>query len=128
MRTAPDEVEVGGSQLLDAVLGSMPYGFSIWDESWRLKLFNQPYLDIYGYSEDDVRIGMTLKEMSQLTVAMGNHPGFSAEEMYAQFSQRLRGLELGKAVRSQNSIRGRIIRGTHFRSPGLGWIVLHEDV
>src|SRR5688572_2002495 len=107
MRTAPDEVEVSGDQLLDAVLGSMPHGVSIWDEDWRLKLFNQRYLDIYGYTEDDVHVGMTLKGMSQLTVATGNHPGFSAEEMYAQFSQRLRGLEPGKVVRSQLPVRGR---------------------
>ena len=51
MRTAPEEVEGGGRELLDAVLGSMPYGFTIWDEDWRLKLFNRTYLDFYGYTE-----------------------------------------------------------------------------
>jgi len=44
MRTAPDEVEVSGGQLLDAVLSRMPYGFSIWDEDWRLRLFNRRFL------------------------------------------------------------------------------------
>jgi diguanylate cyclase (GGDEF)-like protein len=118
----------GGDPLLQAALSSMPYGFSVWDEDWRLALYNQAYLDLYGFAEPDVHVGMSLREMGELTIRVGNHPGFTPEEICAHFAMRLRAAEPGKVFRSQKVVRDRIIKTNHIRNPGIGWIVTHEDV
>ena len=48
--------------LLQAALGSMPYGFSVWGPDLRLILFNDTYLNLYQFDPDTVRTGMSLKE------------------------------------------------------------------
>ncbi len=115
--------------LLKAAVGSMPYGFSIWSEDLTLVLFNDNYLALYGFSRDEVRLGMSLREMCALTIRLGNHPDVSADELYEVYAQRLEDCAAsGEALKVQKAIRGRFIKTTHVRSPGLGWIVMHEDV
>ena len=117
------------NRLLSAALGSMPYGFSIWDLDFRLLLFNQQYLDLYGFTVDQVRVGMPLAELCETTVAAGNHPGVAAAELYETYQRRLEACSLPDTpLRVQKAIRGRFIKTTHVLSPGLGWIVTHEDV
>src|SRR3978361_2155762 len=99
MESNPDLADKPGrAPLLQAALASMPYGFSIWDEAQRLILYNRRYLEMYNFPQASVRVGMTLREMSQLTFEVGNHPGFSPEELYAGFSQRLRATEDSKKI------------------------------
>jgi PAS domain-containing protein len=119
----------GADPLLRAALGSMPYGFSVWNEIRQLLLYNQHYLDMYAFKAEQVRVGMSLMEMCRLTTGIGNHPGMSPEELYAVYDQRLNdSTDPQKPVRAQKAIRGKMIRTSHIRSPGLGWIVMHEDV
>jgi diguanylate cyclase (GGDEF)-like protein len=115
--------------LLEAALGSMPYGFSIWNEERRLVLYNRQYLDMYGFPEDRVWIGMGLRDMAALTRDVDNHPGFSIEELAATYARRLRAAgDPGKVVHSRQPVRDRVVKTNHVRVPGLGWIVTHEDV
>jgi diguanylate cyclase (GGDEF)-like protein len=118
-----------GDPLLGAALGSMPYGFSVWNDDRRLILYNQHYLDMYGFKPEQVAVGMSLMEMCRLTVSIGNHPGMTPEELYALYEKRLGEVKApAQVMRAQKAIRGRIIRTSHIRSPELGWIVMHEDV
>jgi PAS domain-containing protein len=39
----------GGTLLLDAALESIPFGFCVWSSDFRLVMWNQHYLDIYGF-------------------------------------------------------------------------------
>src|SRR5690606_15042556 len=91
-------------------------------------LFNQAYVDIYRYG-DDVRTGMSLRDLCELTVALGNHPGMGADELFGLYSARLDACDdPARPLRAQKAIRGRFIRTTHVRAPGVGWIITHEDV
>ena len=36
--------------LLDAALENIPYGFCVWSPQFTLVMWNQHYLDIYGFS------------------------------------------------------------------------------
>jgi diguanylate cyclase (GGDEF)-like protein len=120
---------IGGDPLLRAALGSMPYGFSIWNDERRLILFNQHYLDIYGFPPDRLVLGMSLLEVCRLTRSIGNHAEMTAEVLYAVYDKRFdEATDPHKPVRAQKAIRGRMIRTSHIRTPGLGWIVMHEDV
>ena len=131
MHAATDRSQLssGSDTLLKAVLSSMPYGFSIWGEDLRLVLFNETYRALYRFSPDDLRVGMSLREVCDVTVALGNHPDVTAEQLFATYEQRLRDCtDPSRPIKAQKAIRGRIINTTHVLSPGLGWIVTHEDV
>ena len=107
----------------------MPYGFSIWGEDSCLVLFNETYRALYRFGPDDVRVGMPLRELCDVTVALGNHPDVTAEQLFVAYEQQLRECtDPSRPIKAQKAIRGRIIKTTHAFSPGLGWIITHEDV
>jgi diguanylate cyclase (GGDEF)-like protein len=117
-----------GDALLHAALSSMPYGFSIWDDALRLVLWNQNYLDLYGFDPAQVRAGMSLHDIVTLTTSVGNHAGATADELYAIYSPRFDDHgDLARVRCYQNAIGGRVIKSTHIRRPHL-WVVTHEDV
>ncbi|HHY51570.1 MAG TPA: PAS domain-containing protein, partial [Alphaproteobacteria bacterium] len=121
--------EAGGSEpLLRLVLASMPYGLSIWNEKRRLVLCNQACLDMYRYG-DVVRSGMSLYELCELTVALGNHPDMTVDELFRLYGEQFDACDdPARPLRTQKAIRGRFIRTTQVRAPGIGWIITHEDV
>ncbi len=115
--------------ILSAALESMPYGFSIWDETFKLVLVNQRYLDIYGLPAERVHRGMSIEEVVELTIAVGNHPGVTAAELSRAYRDRFAGTrDPAKPLVYETAIRGRIIKTTHIRRPGLGWLDTHQDV
>ncbi len=116
-------------EYLDAALSSLPCGFSVWDDDFRLILANQRYLDIYRLPADKVHRGMPLEDMVGLIVASGNHPGASVADLLPAYRERLlQARDPAKPRVDERSIRGRTIETTHTRHPVLGWIVTHEDV
>lgn len=76
-------------EYLDAALSSLPCGFSVWDDEFRLILANQRYLDIYRLPADKVHRGMPLEDMVALIVASGNHPGASVADLLPAYRERL---------------------------------------
>lgn len=129
MRATGDDRSVG-DRLLRVALDSMPYGFSVWDSARRLILVNQHYLDMYRFTPETVRVGMSLREVCEVTVALGNHPGFAIEGLFDLYNKRLdEASDPAKPLVSEKAVRGRVIRTSHCRSPELdGWIIIHEDI
>src|SRR5690606_21047371 len=63
-----------------------------------------------------------------LTVGLGNHPGTAAEDLYELYRKRFHETSSqDRVTQNQKAIKGRVIKTSHIRSPGLGWIVMHED-
>ena len=115
--------------LIRAVLDSVHQGFSVWGLDHRLIVCNPAYLAIYGFDPRRVTRGTSLREIGELSVGLGNHPDASADKMYALYMQRLEtARETGKPVRIEKPIRGRVISSTHTYMPGIGWLVVHEDI
>ena len=75
--------------LMRAILDSAPQGFSVWSLDFRLVVCNRAYLDIYGFSPEEVGPGTSLEAVARLTVAMGNHPDSTPGDMHARYLQRL---------------------------------------
>jgi diguanylate cyclase (GGDEF)-like protein len=119
----------GGTALLNAALESMPYGFSIWGDDHRLVLWNTLYLDLYRLPAGRIRAGMSLRDVVELTVAAGNHPGKTADEVGATFAGWLEAQTDARIPTvHEKTLRDRVITSTYLRAPGLGWVVTHEDV
>ena len=49
------------ARLLDAALESIPYGFCVWNERFRLVRWNKRYLDMYGFPAERVHRGIRLE-------------------------------------------------------------------
>ncbi len=115
--------------MLNAALESMLQGFSIWDDDLRLILWNRRYLDTYGLGAERFYAGMPLIEVCEITIEAGNHPGKTAADLFATYRDRLVGCAgPGTAQTYDKAIRDRTIRTTYQRRPGLGWVVIHEDI
>ncbi|MDR3475574.1 MAG: PAS-domain containing protein [Devosia sp.] len=116
----------GQDLLLHAALGSMPYGFTIWNEQLRLVLWNNTYLEMYHLPAARIWAGMTLRDIAEVSGATGDHGELSAEQIHALYQKRFR--PDGIPFTLEHRVRDRDIRSTTTRMPGLGWVVTHQDI
>ena len=115
--------------LLDAALENIPYGFCVWSPQFRLLMWNKHYRDIYGFSADAVYRGMSLEEVVQLSISLGNHTGLDATDFYEEYSGQLLANRSGARVKNREVVHGgRTIESAHIYSEALGWVVTHEDI
>ncbi len=115
--------------LLDAALQSIPYGFCVWSPDFKLVMWNQHYLDIYGFPSSKIKRGMTLEAVVRLSARLGNHPDQSPEEFLAAYKQELLHNRGGARAKVRELVEGgRTLETAHVYSPGIGWVVTHEDV
>jgi diguanylate cyclase (GGDEF)-like protein len=114
--------------LLDAALENIPYGFCVWSADFRLLMWNQGYLDFYNFSGEHVRRGMTLLELATYAASLATFSE-TPEEFVARYQQQLLDNSGGRRARVREKLaNGRLIERSHLFSPGLGWVVTHEDV
>lgn len=129
MQAGPTQPRSGEALLLDAALQTIPFGFCVWSGNFTLVLWNQHYLDIYGFPASAVRRGMSLREMVDLSIAQGNHPGSDPQHFYDEYTRQLLANRSGMRAVAHEMIAGmRTLETAHVYAPGLGWVVTHEDV
>ncbi len=115
--------------LLDAALENIPYGFCVWSSEFRLVMWNRHYLDIYAFPAERIHEGMTLEEVVKLSADLGNHPDQTPQQFLTAYKKELRNNRGGMRAKSRELLSGgRTIETAHVYSPGLGWVVTHEDV
>jgi len=128
LRISERELRLQRAQL-DASLDSMPYGFSIWDDDYRLVLCNRRYAETYDLPRERVRKGVTLLEVCELSIAAGNYPGTTPDALYRLYRKRLNeNTEPSVPGRYEMVVRDRTIRSTFIRAADIGWVVTHEDI
>ena len=115
--------------LLDAALENIPYGFCVWSPQFRLVMWNKNWRDIYGFSKARIRRGMTLEQVVELSIAMGNHAGQTVHDFYETYTEELLSNRSGIRTRSREVVHGdRTIERANVYSPDLGWVITHEDI
>ena len=117
------------AKLLDVALDDLPCGLSIWRTDFTLALWNRQFLAIYGLAPDDVAEGVSLDTITERIVAAGSHADKSGPELFRIYRDRM----LAHRKRSTISVDERlsdrrVINIKRTRVPGLGWVILHEDV
>ena len=110
----------------DAALNNMTHGLCMFDQDRRVIVFNQRFLDIFGTSPEVVKPGISLRDLMAHSVAVGNYPGRAAEELYAEYVERL---EAGRYLTMHRQLAdGRIILVTHRPMTHGGWVATYEDI
>jgi diguanylate cyclase (GGDEF)-like protein/PAS domain S-box-containing protein len=114
------------AERFEMTLNNMTQGVCFYDGTHRLILWNNRYIDMYRLPRDQVRAGMTLREIVDLRVAAGSFPEMTEDE-YMAWRDRI-------AVSSQPSDtvvelkNGSVIEIRHRPMPDGGWVATHEDV
>jgi len=120
---------VHDERLLVAAVSSMPYGFSVWDDNFILKLFNQRFLDIYDLLPNDVGVGSSLYQLCEYTTVSGSRAGWSVDRLYRSLKQRLLDQKKSNKTSTIEQVIGdKTIRTSIARHREIGWIVSHEDI
>jgi PAS domain S-box-containing protein len=109
---------------LDAALDNMVHGLCMFDAEGRIILFNQRYVDMMGYSADNL-MGLSLLDLFKRRKLTGKFTG-DPEQFFAGVLASMRaGIATTKIMESDD---GRALRvGDHPMANG-GWVATFEDI
>jgi diguanylate cyclase (GGDEF)-like protein len=111
---------------LDAALAHMSHGLCMFDAQQRLLVWNKKFCEIYRIKPEELAPGTTVRQMIELSVSRGNHPGRDAAEMTAEYEARLAS---GIATHWKRPLYdGRIIALSHQPMAHGGAVAIFEDV
>jgi signal transduction histidine kinase len=110
----------------DTALSNMIQGLCMFDKDQKLIVVNRRYLEIYGFSADVVKPGITLRELMEYSVSLGNYTKDEAERALAERNdpERLR----TRTTIKQRLKDGRIIAVMNEPMPDGGTIATYQDV
>jgi len=120
------EAELQAQNLrIDAALSNMSQGLVMYDADARLVLCNQRFITMYRLKAEDVRPGISLRDIIRLRADNGTfagNPDHYADDLVAR-------IKAGHATHHFAELDdGRTIAIARQRMPGGGWVATHEDV
>ncbi|HEY8565739.1 MAG TPA: PAS-domain containing protein [Beijerinckiaceae bacterium] len=114
------------NRLFTAALDTMSNGLCLFDPDLNVLIANRRYVELYGLSPEVVRPGVALRTIMEHSVALGNHPDTTAEDLYAGYRAKLEADGcLGVHRRLSD---GRTIEILHQPMTGGGWVATYEDI
>lgn len=112
--------------LLDAALDNMCQGLCLYDGEHRLKVVNRRFCEIFNFSPEQIKPGLTFREVIAMSVAAGNHPGKTAEDVLAEelplINQRI------LSTRFHEIGDDRVVVIARQPMADGGWVATYEDV
>ncbi|GAC1331754.1 MAG: hypothetical protein NVSMB26_10510 [Beijerinckiaceae bacterium] len=110
---------------LDAALNNMAQGLCMFDDQHRVIVYNQRYIEIFRFSPQFVRPGVTLRELLEHNVEVGNLSG-PTEQLYQQYVSELK--QHGSLSLQRDHLDGRTIAISHRPMADGGWVATYEDI
>ena len=112
-------------QRLETAVNNMSQGLLLFDSSERLVICNNYYLDMYGLTQEQVKPGLTIRDLVALRKGAAGFKG-DFESYYADL---LQGVMSGTVCeRLTKTVDGRSIKVANHPLPDGGWVSIHEDV
>jgi diguanylate cyclase (GGDEF)-like protein/PAS domain S-box-containing protein len=108
-----------------AALNNMSQGLCMIDAEHNVIVCNRRYLEIFGFSPDKVKPGVSMREIMGYSVALGNQREMSAGELYSNYVERLKA---GRATIHRHLADGRVIKVVNEPMAEGGWVVTYEDI
>jgi signal transduction histidine kinase len=110
----------------DMALTNMVQGLCMFDKDQKLVVVNRRYLEIYGFSDAVVKPGITLRELMEYSVSLGNYTKQEAERALAERNDPT---QLSKrSVIKQRLKDGRVIAVMNEPMPDGGTIATYQDI
>ena len=110
----------------ELALDYMSQGLCLFDPAKRLVISNRRYAELYGLTPDQIRCGMTLREIVELRATAGSDPVMSYEDYISWVPSR-------DSVRSPSGMvvalkNGRTMSIRHQPLSDGGYVATHEDI
>ena len=110
----------------DTALTNMVQGLCMFDKDQRLIVVNKRYLEIYGFSAEVVKPGISLPELMMYSVSLGN---YTAEEAERALTERNDPAQLRRrSVIKQHLKDGRVIAVMNEPMEDGGTIATYQDI
>jgi len=123
MRGRADDPQV---RLRDRALDKMRQGLCVFDKQRRLLLFNRRYAEMYHLRPEDLWIGMTLEQVTDLRYAANTGPDIPKESYLAwRDSIQLSDRAMQTVVTLRN---GDVYEIHHEPTADGGWVSTHDDI
>lgn len=107
---------------LDAALDNMSQGLCLYDANNRLSVVNRRFCEMFELPPERVRPGMSFRDVLELSVAAGNHPGKTISDLLTEPQ-----LYAGN-THFQELNHGRVVAVAHRPTVDGGWVATYEDV
>jgi diguanylate cyclase (GGDEF)-like protein len=111
-------------QRLDTAVDNMTQGLTLFDQSKRLVVCNQRYIEMYGLSTDVAKPGCGFRDLMAHRVEVGS---LGVDDLDAYCARILEHVALGEDT-IINAPDGRSIKVTHQLVSDGGWVATHEDI
>jgi diguanylate cyclase (GGDEF)-like protein len=110
----------------DTALNNMSHGLLMYDAGATVTVVNRRFCEIYRLDRDLIVPGLSYRELLALSIAAGNHPDRTVDELMAEDTPILRPRRPGVATRAISG--GRTIAISYEPMPDGGWLSTHEDI
>ena len=104
----------------DIALSNMPNGLCMWDKEQRLVISNNRYRDMYGLTAEQVKPGVSLREILETHLANGESSELDIDEYIK--------VVVSQTMQTQVLADGRTVTMRRQTIPDGGWIATHEDI
>ncbi|MDP1865470.1 MAG: PAS-domain containing protein [Bradyrhizobium sp.] len=108
------------NQRFDIALSNMPNGLCMWDKEQRLVISNDRYREMYGLTHDQVKPGVSLREVLETHLANGQSSELSIDEYIK--------VVVSQTAQTHVLADGRTVAMRRQATPDGGWIATHEDI
>jgi diguanylate cyclase (GGDEF)-like protein/PAS domain S-box-containing protein len=114
------------NERFDAAIANIPQGLAMFDAHERLVVCNRRYAEIYGFSPDLIKPGVTQREVLEHQITRGTYAGVDPRGYLQERVEIARALRPSDTVLELND--GRYVAVTHRPMPRGGWVSTHEDI
>jgi diguanylate cyclase (GGDEF)-like protein len=112
--------------LLDAALENMSQGLCLYDAHDRLEVFNRRFLEIFRLPRDQIKPGITFREVLEASIASANHSGKSVEQLLAEHAEIVGIKSLSPHLYELSN--GRVVSCLYSPTADGRWVATYEDV
>ena len=120
-----EETLKGINLRLDAALDNMSQGLCLYDKDSCLLVVNRRFCELFGLQREKLQPGMTFRDVVDLCVATGNHPGKTADELIEERRS------IGDHTTGTHFVElagNRVVVSIHRPTSDGGFVATYEDV
>jgi diguanylate cyclase (GGDEF)-like protein len=110
----------------DTALNNMSHGILMCDADGQVLVINRRCYDLYGIDPANIPVDATYRSIVALSVAAGNHPGRTVDDIIAYLARTLQSKQRETIIRT--TAGGRVIAIVHEPMLDGGWVATHEDI